>query len=242
MFGFLEPLAAPLIGGVVNSIFGGNSSSPAASGGAVTSNPIGGNSQGANIADPFNSQWAQYQPMLQQLMTQGIGAGNAGYDFALQQGIGAVDASAAAHGTFGSGGEAAALTKYGQGMASQQFQNQFNDLALLSGVNSSQTGTAGQIFAGQQGANNQAVGQVVGAGANALQGLLTGNSSSGAIPGTSNDVMDSIGMAASGQTIPMGTTSLPLGTTAYNPVSSSSNMFSFNDPNLLGNNLFNFSN
>ena len=49
-----------------------------------------------------------------------------GYQFRLQQGMKAVQQSAAAGGALGSGGALKALTQYGQGFASNEYQNAFN--------------------------------------------------------------------------------------------------------------------
>lgn len=51
----------------------------------------------------------------------------AGYQFALDQGNQAINRSAAAKGMSNSGGILAELAKYGQGMASQQYQQQLNN-------------------------------------------------------------------------------------------------------------------
>ena len=49
-----------------------------------------------------------------------------GYAFRLQQGTQAMEKQAAATGGFNSGGELKALTQYGQGFASNEYQNSFN--------------------------------------------------------------------------------------------------------------------
>jgi hypothetical protein len=55
------------------------------------------------------------------------------YNWRLQQGLGAVENSAAANGLLHSGGTMKALNNYAQGAASQEFQNQFNRLNTLGG-------------------------------------------------------------------------------------------------------------
>jgi len=54
-----------------------------------------------------------------------------GYQFATQQGIQALDRSAAGSGMFGSGNAAMALNDYGQGMANQQYGNWLQGLSGL---------------------------------------------------------------------------------------------------------------
>src|ERR1051325_5316117 len=48
------------------------------------------------------------------------------YNFRLQQGLQGLDRSAASKGLLNSGGAAKAVTRYGQGMASEEYQNAFN--------------------------------------------------------------------------------------------------------------------
>lgn len=55
----------------------------------------------------------------------------AGYQFAVDQGNQAINRSAAAKGQLNSGGVLAELQKYGQGMASQEYGNQVNQLSGL---------------------------------------------------------------------------------------------------------------
>lgn len=54
-----------------------------------------------------------------------------GYQFAYNQGLNAVNRTAAARGQLGSGNRLYDLTKYGQGMASQTYNNTFNQLSGL---------------------------------------------------------------------------------------------------------------
>lgn len=68
-----------------------------------------------------------------------------GYQFALSQGQQALERSAAAKGGFRSGGLLTDLVKYGQGMASQQYDKEVARLMTLSGANVGSPGTAGNI-------------------------------------------------------------------------------------------------
>lgn len=65
-----------------------------------------------------------------------------GYQFAMDQGIQALDRSAAGRGLYGSGNNAMALTQFGQGLANQEYGNWLNALAGLG--NTGLTAAAGQ--------------------------------------------------------------------------------------------------
>lgn len=69
-----------------------------------------------------------------------------GYDWAVQQGMQALNRSAASRGNLASGGQSMALVGYGQNMANQQYQNWLNALNGLSG----QGLTAAAGMTGQQ--------------------------------------------------------------------------------------------
>lgn len=90
-----------------------------------------------------------------------------GYKFRLEEGQRSVDNSAAARGSTLSGAALKALQKYGQGMASQEFQNSYNRLSGVSGQG--QASAAGQAansmqFGAQQGQNTMAGGNALAAG------------------------------------------------------------------------------
>lgn len=78
------------------------------------------------------------------------------YQFAFDQGLQGLDRSAAARGSLYSGGHSADLMKFGQGLASQNYNQYYNRLAGLSGTGQSTASGLGQM--GQQYANN--VGQI----------------------------------------------------------------------------------
>lgn len=99
-----------------------------------------------------------------------------GYAFRLSEGMKALDQQAAARGGLMSGNALRAAQQYGQGLASQEYQNAFNRYQtereaqlnpLQSLANLSQTGTQSLGSAGQQYATN--VGNI-GIGAGAAQG------------------------------------------------------------------------
>lgn len=77
-----------------------------------------------------------------------------GYQFALEEGRGAIEQSAAGRGTLQSGQTMKDLTRYGQGLATSNFENYMNRLQGLSNVGQQtavQTGAFGQTAAGQIG-------------------------------------------------------------------------------------------
>lgn len=76
---------------------------------------------------------------------------SAAYQWRFNQGLQGLDRSAAARGGLFSGGHSADLLGYGQGMASQEYNDQWNRLAGLSGVGqnaNSQLGALGANMAG----------------------------------------------------------------------------------------------
>lgn len=106
---------------------------------------------------------------------------SAAYQFRLDQGLKLGDRSAAARGGLLSGGHSADLMKYGQGLASQEYGDQWNRLMNIAGMGQNAAvgaGSAAQNTAnaignlyGQQGAN---AGNAAIAGANAYGGALQG--------------------------------------------------------------------
>ncbi|MGX9958522.1 hypothetical protein ACW0US_07050 [Xanthomonas euvesicatoria] len=95
------------------------------------------------------------------------------YQFTLQQGLQGLDRSAAARGSLYSGGQQADIMQYGQGLASQQYNNYYNKLASLAGMGQSAASAlagVGNTYANAT-ANNAYQGA---ANSNALTGLLTG--------------------------------------------------------------------
>jgi hypothetical protein len=183
-----------IIGGAVVSGVAGSVVSSA----LAPSNSASQSGSAANVAAPFSGQNQQYQSPLASLALGGQGASQGGanstvyqmqsllsggpqaaealqntpgYQFQMQQGVGAIDRSAAAGGSLGSGEEMAQLMQYGQGLAStslnqqvgnlntlQQAQsanygNQFNQLSLLSGATTGNTGAAANMQSGQNAAS-----------------------------------------------------------------------------------------
>lgn len=105
----------------------------------------------ADRADPFYAQRPQYQAMLKGLMTDPNSIQETpSYRFRFDQGQNALERSLSAKGYLGSGNLMHDLQNYGQGMASQEYENQFGRLSQLSGAGFG-PGSAGSIY--QQGAN-----------------------------------------------------------------------------------------
>lgn len=96
-------------------------------------------------------QTAQQQP--QQQRTAGYDGFQAspGYQFRLDEGIKAAEHSAAARGLLGSGGTVKAIQRYGEGLASSEYENYANALRSMAGLG--QTSTQATSQAGQAAAN-----------------------------------------------------------------------------------------
>lgn len=102
-----------------------------------------------------------------------------GYQFGLQQGIDAVDASAASRGNLNSGATLQAVNQFGQDYATRNYDNWLNRVGGLMSTGQASAGqqaALGQNFANNQtnlltqGANAQAAGTI--GAANAIQGGL----------------------------------------------------------------------
>lgn len=139
------------IGSGLNSLFGGGSSG----GGGQ------GTQAGGTIYDPFGlSNRQKSSGALMNLMGLGTSAPTSfttdpSYQFRYNQGLDAAQRGAAASGMLGSGNRLAELMSYGQGMASQEYGNQFSRLAAMSGVGSwSGSNYGSQQLAQQQGGWN----------------------------------------------------------------------------------------
>ena len=129
-------------------------------------------------------------------------ANDPGYQFRMQQGNQAIERSAAARGGLLSGAAAKALTRYSQGVASDEFNNAynrfnndkstgFNRLASLAGVGQAATNQVGQ-------AGRDAWGTIASAGQNSsssIQNNLTGagNARASGYVGTANAITGAIG-------------------------------------------------
>jgi hypothetical protein len=92
------------------------------------------------------------------------------YQFALDQGMQGLDRSAAARGRLFSGGYGQDLTKYAQGMATQNYGNYYNRLAGLSGTGQTTATNLGQIGQNYANAYGNIQGNIGNARASAYQG------------------------------------------------------------------------
>lgn len=100
-----------------------------------------------------------------------------GYQFALEEGLGAVTRSTAGQRTFQSGQTMKDLTKYGQGLASSNFENYMSRLQGLSGMGQQtaiQTGGFRQNMARQVGGAQQGIGQTRASGYQNQAAILGG--------------------------------------------------------------------
>ncbi len=112
-----------------------------------------------------------------------------GYQFQMEQGVNALDRSAASQGGLYSGAQGMALTQYGQGLADQTFNARLSQLAGLAGIGQNAAGNLSQLAAGR----GQAQGGYQGAAADALLGAAGAranirNAGLGAITGANSDI------------------------------------------------------
>lgn len=136
-----------------------------------------------------NAPWRDIGSQSLQQLQKGIKSGqfdpskfnfkaDEGYQFRLQEGINALDASAASRGRLQSGAQNKAITRYGQGFASNEYGNafnrhrasegdkttKFNQLAALSNVGqiaNSANQSAGNAFATNAGNSTLATGNAI---------------------------------------------------------------------------------
>lgn len=144
------------------SIAGGAAS--ALVGSAMGGGGGGGGSTDPSVADPFYTQRMGYQAQLQALMgyngqdSTAALVNSPGYKFNMQQGLAAVQGSAASQGMLNSGNVLTALQTQGAGIASNQYWNTVNALSQMAGANIGNPGVAGQIQAGVAQQNQMAAG------------------------------------------------------------------------------------
>jgi hypothetical protein len=92
-----------------------------------------------------------------------------GYQFRMEQGVSALDRSAAARGMLQSGAQQKALTGFGQGLASSELNNAFQRVGAVQGNAQQAAGALGNLYQNQgttlsnlavgQGSQNQALSQ-----------------------------------------------------------------------------------
>lgn len=103
------------------------------------------------------------------------------YQFRMDQGVQALDRSAAARGRTNSGAQMKALTEYGSGLASSEFGNWWNRLSNLAGLGPAANNATQQ--AGQNYANNAGQNMLAAGNARASQYINQGNAWGNAING-----------------------------------------------------------
>lgn len=115
-----------------------------------------------------------------------------GYRFRMQEGVNALDSSAAARGRLQSGAQQRAVSRYGQNLASQEYQNAFNRNMATQGTRFNQLASMAGVGQTAVNATQQAGSQMAGSVGNALmaggraqaQGYLNaGNAQAGAYQG-----------------------------------------------------------
>ena len=112
-------------------------------------------------ANPWASQTAGYQAKLSDLLNNpGSMTSNPAYQFAFDQGMEAINRTAAAKGQLNSGNRLMELNKFGQAQASQNFFNLANLYSKLAGADNQNAagavGAAASAINGQQQALNGA--------------------------------------------------------------------------------------
>ncbi len=140
---------------------------------------------GSSTAD-LDRQIAELEGQISTAMESGGGSPDysafyksPGYDFRFQEGANAIDKSASARGKLMSGGIARELTRYGQGLASGEFNNYANRLASMAGIGQTATSATGQLgsaAAGQYGAQSRDLSQTLMSGGQAqASGIIGAN-------------------------------------------------------------------
>lgn len=105
-------------------------------------------------ANPWADQAPKYQAKLSDLLQNpGSMTSNPAYRFAFDQGMEAINRTAAAKGQLNSGNRLMDLTKYGQGLASQQFMSLADLYSTLAGAKNQNA--AGAVSAAASGVNGQ---------------------------------------------------------------------------------------
>jgi len=124
----------------------------------------GGTTAGGTVYDPFAQYRSQFGSQLAGMMSPGasFGTSDPSYDWRFNQGLEAVNRTAAAKGQLGSGNRLQELMKYGQGMASTEFGAQFGRLSSLAGVGTTMGSNQGALAQQQEQTGWNAVGQGLG--------------------------------------------------------------------------------
>lgn len=102
---------------------------------------------GAGATNKLASMYGVYKPGDASYVATDFTA-SPGYDWRLSEGIKATERSAASRGLLGSGAAVKAIQRYGEGLASSEYENYANSLKSLAGLG--QNATAGTAAAGAQ--------------------------------------------------------------------------------------------
>jgi hypothetical protein len=125
-------------------------------------------------ADPFFDRREKYGQKMDDLMSNPMDTTmlDPSYQWRFDQGLNALTRAGAAGGKLGSGNILTAATNYGQGAASQEFQNIFNRYGSLSGATTGNFGASSQAAAGAGGAMANIQGDMYGLGSGLLGKLF----------------------------------------------------------------------
>lgn len=163
----MSMLAAGAVIGAGATMYAANQQSKAAKG-AANAQQRAADAATAEQARQFDLTRQDQQPWLQAgqgalTQMQALNSGDFSsfkqspdYQFSFDQGLQGLDRSAAARGSLYSGGHSADLMKFGEGLASQNYNQYYNRLASMAGQGQTTASGLGQL--GQQYANN--VGQI----------------------------------------------------------------------------------
>jgi hypothetical protein len=111
-----------------------------------------------------------------------------GYQFQMDQGVQALDRSAAARGMLNSGAQMKSLNRFGQGVANQEFGNYYSRLAQIGGQGVNAAGGLANVATGTAG---NLANLALGAGDARASGYINqGNAQIGALQGVANSVAD----------------------------------------------------
>lgn len=124
------------LGGMLSQFVGGGNINSTSGGPTPTTVPVEGGTPG---------------PGQEGFDIQSFIENNPAYQFRLDQGTKALQRSAAAKGMFGSGNLLMDITKYGQGLASQEYGSEMDRIMKMAGVGEGSPAAAGDIY-GRHGA------------------------------------------------------------------------------------------
>lgn len=162
------PLGAAIMGGasILGGLLGGSSARKAANA------EVQANREALALQrEMFNQSRADMQPWLQ-AGGQAIGQGAAmlqpgfdhttspGYDFRMGEGLRAVEGSAAARGLLQSGGTLKGINRFAQGLAADDFNQQFNRQMAVAAGGQQTAGTLGQLGANMAGQGSASLGNI----------------------------------------------------------------------------------